>query len=158
MRLEGGLDVRIPSPVLNLLLQSLHILKHALGWGIGLRQLCDMARSCYKLHDEVESEEMKRLHYNWEWTDGSSCYMHFWWNIWDFQWRIFLIRRSLQIHPLYLILSGGAEILACMFPDISGSHNRFWPANGRRHVLFSVIFVLHFVMRPKKVFGYFPVC
>lgn len=77
MRLEGGLDVRIPSPVLNLLLQSLHILKHALGWGIGLRQLCDMARSCYKLHDEVESEEMKRLHYNWEWTDGSSCYMHF---------------------------------------------------------------------------------
>lgn len=61
MRLEGGLDVRIPSPVLNLLLQSLHILKHALGWGIGLRQLCDMARSCYKLHDEVESEEMKKI-------------------------------------------------------------------------------------------------
>lgn len=61
MSLEGGQDVRIPSPVLNLLLQSLHILKHALGWGIGLRQLCDMARSCYKLHDEVESEEMKKI-------------------------------------------------------------------------------------------------
>lgn len=61
MRLEGGQDVRIPSPVLNLLLQSLHILKHALGWGIGLRQLCDMARSCYKLHGEVESEEIKKI-------------------------------------------------------------------------------------------------
>ena len=32
-----------------------------MGWGIGLRQLCDMARSCYKLHDEVESEEMKKI-------------------------------------------------------------------------------------------------
>lgn len=61
MELERGREVSIPSPILNLLLQSLHILKHALGWGIGLRQLCDMARSCYKLHDEVESEEMKKI-------------------------------------------------------------------------------------------------
>lgn len=61
MSLEKGQEVKIPSPVLNLLLQSLHILKHALGWGVGLRQLCDMARSCYKLHDEVESEEIKKI-------------------------------------------------------------------------------------------------
>lgn len=61
MSLKGGQDVRIPSPMLNLLLQSLHILKHALGWGIGLRQLCDMARSCYRLHDEVEPDEIKEI-------------------------------------------------------------------------------------------------
>lgn len=61
MSLKAGIDVAIPSPMLNLLLQSLHILKHALGWGIGLRQLCDMARSCYKLHDEVDSEEIKKI-------------------------------------------------------------------------------------------------
>lgn len=56
--------------------------------------------------------------------------------------------------PLLDIIWRGGN-LVCMFPDISGSHSRFWPANGRRHVLFSVIFVLHFVMRPKKVLGIF---
>lgn len=61
--LEGNtpIQVAVPSPVLNLLLQSLHILKHALGWGIGLRQLCDMARSCEALHWEVDAEEMREI-------------------------------------------------------------------------------------------------
>lgn len=54
-------DLRVPSPVLNLSLQSLHILKHAVGWGIGLRQLCDMARSCYKLQTKTEPDEMKKI-------------------------------------------------------------------------------------------------
>lgn len=36
-------DIKMPSPCLNVLLLNLHILKHALGWGIGLRQLCDLA-------------------------------------------------------------------------------------------------------------------
>lgn len=39
----GGCTVLVPTPEVNLLLLSSHILKHALGVGIGLRQLCDMA-------------------------------------------------------------------------------------------------------------------
>ena len=58
---NGETEITVPSPVLNLLLQSLHILKHALGWGIGLRQLCDMARTCYMLHQEFDAAEMKKI-------------------------------------------------------------------------------------------------
>lgn len=52
-------DITVPAPFLNLLLLNLHILKHALGWGIGLRQLCDMARACHCLHGEVDAREME---------------------------------------------------------------------------------------------------
>ena len=38
-------SVWIPSVYLNLLLQNAHVLKHAMGHGIGLRQFCDLARS-----------------------------------------------------------------------------------------------------------------
>ena len=41
--------VLVPSGELELLLLSAHILKHAVGWGVGLRQLCDMARACHRL-------------------------------------------------------------------------------------------------------------
>ena len=51
----------IPTPFLNLLLLDLHILKHVLGWGIGLRQLCDMARACSVLHDDTDPDEMKAI-------------------------------------------------------------------------------------------------
>ena len=57
----GSAPYRLPSPFLNLLLLNLHILKHALGRGIGLRQFCDMARACYKLHGEINREEMKAV-------------------------------------------------------------------------------------------------
>lgn len=53
--------IAIPSPFLNLLLQNLHILKHTLGRGIGLRQLCDMARTCYRLHSEIDAREMEAV-------------------------------------------------------------------------------------------------
>lgn len=42
-------SVLVPSGELELLLLSAHILKHAVGWGVGLRQLCDMARACHRL-------------------------------------------------------------------------------------------------------------
>lgn len=57
----GGPEIEIPSPMLNLLLLDTHILKHALGRGIGLRQLCDMARACYGLHGKVDAEAMKLI-------------------------------------------------------------------------------------------------
>lgn len=53
--------IAVPSPLLNLLLLDLHILKHAVGRGIGLRQLCDMARACSVLHDDTDPDEMKAI-------------------------------------------------------------------------------------------------
>lgn len=57
----SGISFTVPAPALNLLLLNAHILKHALGWGIGLRQLCDMARACHCLHDEVDPETMRTV-------------------------------------------------------------------------------------------------
>lgn len=56
---EPAASIAVPSPFLELLLLNLHILKHGIGRGIGLRQLCDMARACYRLHGEVDPQEMK---------------------------------------------------------------------------------------------------
>ena len=59
---EEDLKIVIPSPVLNLLILNTHILKHALGWGVGLRQLCDMARASYCLSDRVDKDEMQKVY------------------------------------------------------------------------------------------------
>lgn len=53
--------IRVPAPALNLLLLNAHILKHAAGRGIGLRQLCDLARAFHCLHDRVDGEELTRI-------------------------------------------------------------------------------------------------
>lgn len=58
---ESKVEITIPSPTLNLLLLSTHIMKHAMGWGIGLRQLCDMACACRHLHKDVDANSMKKL-------------------------------------------------------------------------------------------------
>lgn len=39
-----------------------HIMKHAMGWGVGLRQLCDMARACRVLEKEVDSEKVCEIY------------------------------------------------------------------------------------------------
>ena len=43
----------VPSPMLNMLLLNTHILKHSIGVGIGLRQLCDMARAYHHYKEKV---------------------------------------------------------------------------------------------------------
>lgn len=58
---EPQADITVPSPFMDLLLLNLHILKHSLGRGIGLRQLCDMACACHRLHGEVDAQEMKMV-------------------------------------------------------------------------------------------------
>lgn len=58
---EQGRMIALPSPALNLLLINAHILKHALGRGVGLRQLCDMARACYCLHGQVTAGTMEQI-------------------------------------------------------------------------------------------------
>lgn len=49
----------VPSPLLNLLMLNTHIMKHAFGWGIGLRQLCDMARAYHCLRDAVDGAALR---------------------------------------------------------------------------------------------------
>lgn len=55
------LEVKVPSPCLNLVLLDMHIMKHAFGWGIGLRQLCDMARACYVWHGKMDTKLFKEV-------------------------------------------------------------------------------------------------
>lgn len=55
---EFQTDVSIPSPLMNILLLNLHILKHTLGRGIGLRQLCDLARTYYHYRHVVDWKEL----------------------------------------------------------------------------------------------------
>ena len=59
---EDGVDVLVPAPEVNLLLLSSHILKHALGVGIGLRQVCDYAVACRYYADRVDPDEMTRIY------------------------------------------------------------------------------------------------
>ena len=48
----------VPSAPATLLMLSSHILKHALGPGVGLRQVCDLAMACRALKGEYNPEEM----------------------------------------------------------------------------------------------------
>lgn len=53
-----GVRIQVPSPLLNLVQVNAHILNHEVGYGIGLRQLCDSARLYHCLND---SEDFKKL-------------------------------------------------------------------------------------------------
>ena len=59
---EEGVDVLVPAPEVNLLLISSHILKHVLGVGIGLRQICDYAIACRYYANRVDSAEMQSIY------------------------------------------------------------------------------------------------
>ncbi len=56
-----GTPVKVPAPMLKLLMLNLHILKHVVGRGIGLRQICDMARACFRLHDRIDMQEAESV-------------------------------------------------------------------------------------------------
>ncbi len=59
---QSDTPISMPSPRLNLLLLNAHILKHALGRGIGLRQCCDMARAIAAAQQSCDTEEMARIY------------------------------------------------------------------------------------------------
>ncbi len=56
-----GVEVLVPAPEVNLLLLSSHILKHAFGVGIGLRQFCDYAVARRYYEGRVNEEEMREI-------------------------------------------------------------------------------------------------
>ena len=57
----NGVEVLVPAPEVNLLLLSSHILKHAFGVGIGLRQFCDYAVARRYYEGRVNEEEMREI-------------------------------------------------------------------------------------------------
>ena len=59
--LPGIGTVTIPAPETMLLTLSAHAFKHAIGRGIGLRQLCDIALVSKRLASEVDRAEMDRI-------------------------------------------------------------------------------------------------
>lgn len=62
LQVDNNLVIKALAPQLNLLLLSTHILKHALGRGVGLRQLCDMAVACNAARGAVDEAEQRTLY------------------------------------------------------------------------------------------------
>lgn len=61
LRLAGS-SVRLLSPILMAVQVNVHILKHLLSFGIGLRQLCDSAR-LYSVHKQaIDGQELKEIY------------------------------------------------------------------------------------------------
>lgn len=59
--LRDGMSITVPAPQLNLLLLCSHILKHAIGHGVGLRQLCDMALAFQAWPGAVDAALLRSL-------------------------------------------------------------------------------------------------
>lgn len=60
--LVQGEEVALPSPLLYHLQVNMHILKHMLSFGIGLRQLCDSACVCKRLHKQTNGVELEKIY------------------------------------------------------------------------------------------------
>lgn len=59
--LADGNVTSVPAPLLELLMVSVHIMKHSFGVGVGMRQLCDYAMACRKLDGEYSKEEYRKV-------------------------------------------------------------------------------------------------
>ena len=59
---DGGAEIFVPSPLLHLLLLNTHIMKHAFGLGVGLRQFCDLARAYKSLQGRFDPDELRHLY------------------------------------------------------------------------------------------------
>lgn len=51
-----------PVPALNLLVLHSHVMKHAFGRGVGLRQICDLARAYYSYDGMYDAEELRDMY------------------------------------------------------------------------------------------------
>lgn len=61
IHLSRGASVTVPGPELTMLLFSSHIMKHFIGHGIGLRQICDMARACLTYKDRCSAARQREI-------------------------------------------------------------------------------------------------
>lgn len=51
-----------PVPALNLLVLHSHVMKHAFGRGVGLRQICDLARAYYSYDRMYDADELRDMY------------------------------------------------------------------------------------------------
>lgn len=58
----GDIKLSTLSPLLTHVHTNAHILKHFIGYGVGLRQFCDMARLCFTYHDRVQGGELEMIY------------------------------------------------------------------------------------------------
>jgi len=54
--------ILIPSYLISHVQANAHILKHYMGFGIGLRQICDVARLCYMKEESFDGNELKMVY------------------------------------------------------------------------------------------------
>ena len=54
--------IAVPGRQLNLLMLNAHIMKHAIISGIGLRQLCDLARAYYSYEGRYDTRELRAIY------------------------------------------------------------------------------------------------
>ena len=107
----SDLEVTVPAPSLNLLLQYAHILKHALGRGIGLRQLCDLALSCDRWHTAIMPDVLQGVCRQAGLTKWVPLLHAFLTERLRLAPTGFLIRKQPPVHSHCLKLYGGEEIL-----------------------------------------------
>lgn len=60
--IPGQMFPPVPSPYATLLMLSSHILKHAMGPGVGLRQICDMAMAYRFLQGQYDLTQLRTLY------------------------------------------------------------------------------------------------
>lgn len=58
----GGVRIGLLSPVMQCLQVSAHILKHMLSYGVGIRQLCDLARLYYTHQEAIDGAMLQGLY------------------------------------------------------------------------------------------------
>jgi len=58
----NGVSVRLLAPELQLLQVNIHILKHLITYGIGLRQFCDSARLYYTVSSQIDSSALEHIY------------------------------------------------------------------------------------------------
>ena len=59
---EWNFYITTPANIINLILLNTHIMKHTFGYGIGLRQMCDMARAYHCSKELINQEELKSIY------------------------------------------------------------------------------------------------
>lgn len=58
----GSCGMFRPVPALNLLVLYSHVMKHAFGRGVGLRQMCDLARAYYSYDGMYDADELRDMY------------------------------------------------------------------------------------------------
>ena len=68
----SGEMIRVPSPMPTLVMLNAHLMKHAFTVGVGLRQVCDMARAYHRLYGLYDANALAEVYHQtglWRWSE-----------------------------------------------------------------------------------------